>query len=93
MATGRVQGGLTKNPPRPKMLTGENPHLHPSVENCTPHPTGHPAGFGCPRILTGHQPSSVRGFQGGFWVAAGFRTLNCGTWTITGAQWGPAGAD
>jgi hypothetical protein len=40
------------------------------------HPHLHPAGFRCLRVLTGHRPSSVcrfwGGFQGGFQVPAGF---------------------
>jgi hypothetical protein len=58
MATGRVRGGLTKNPSRPKMLTVENLHPHTWVENCI-----------CTRrvsgaaVLTGRQLSSVRRFR------------------------------
>jgi hypothetical protein len=79
MATGRVRGGLTKNPPRPKMLMGENPH--PWVETCTRtrRVSGRfrvPVGFDsasaieCPRVSG--RVSGARGFWGGFRVPAGF---------------------
>jgi hypothetical protein len=72
---------LIKNPRRRKLLTGENPHLYPWVENCTRTRwvSGRfqvPAGFDsastieCPRVSG--RVSGVRGFWGGFRVSAGF---------------------